>query len=88
MAFYEFNGNAPQTQHMRQLKLSLQQAHEYATRIQVQTAQMTLEQAQSQWGLPASGLTLAQFQTLIDNVVTALEAASVTNLSTQLGFTT
>lgn len=88
MAYFEFNGNAPQTQQMRQLKQSLLTAKELAERVQAQTAQMTLAQAQAQWGVPASGMTLVAFQGVIDDIVTALEATAVTNLTTQIGFTT
>jgi len=86
MAFFTFNGASAQNQQARQLKSSLQTARELAERIQVQTAQMTLAQAQEQFGLPASGLTLAQWQTTIDNIVTALNSASVTAYTDQVGF--
>ena len=88
MAFFTFNGNAAQTQQARQLKSSLIVAKELAERVQAQTAQMNLTQAQEQFGLPASGLTLAQWQTTIDNIVTALNAASVTAYTDQIGFST
>jgi hypothetical protein len=88
MAYFEFNGNAPQTAQIRQLKQSLLTAKELAERVQAQTAQMTLAQAQAQWGVPTSGLTLAQFQGVIDGIVTALAAAEITNLTNQVGFTT
>lgn len=88
MAYFSFNGSAPQTQQMRQLKQSLQTARELAERVQSQTAQMTLAQAQEQWGVPASGLTLVQFQGVIDGIVTALATADITAYTDQVGFTT
>jgi len=88
MAYFEFTGTAPQTQQVRQLKQSLLTAKELGQRIQAQSAQMTLAQAQSQWGVPASGLTLVQWQGVIDDIVTALDAVAITNLTEQVGFTT
>lgn len=88
MAFFTFNGSAAQNQQARQLKNSLIVAKELAERVQAQTAQMTLAQAQEQFGLPASGITLAQWQTTIDNIVAALNSASVTAYTDQVGFST
>lgn len=42
---------------------------------------------QAQWGVPV-GLTEAQWETLINNLVTSLQSASVTALTTQMGFST
>ena len=50
MSYFEFNGNAPQTQQVRQLKNSLLVAKELAERIQAQNAEMTEDQERTQWG--------------------------------------
>ena len=87
MAFFEFNGAAPQTQQVRQLKSQLQFVKKTAEQIQAQNAQMTDAQQTSQWGVPA-GLAGASWETLIDNLVTALGSASIDSIIEQLGFTT
>lgn len=87
MAYFTFNGNAAQNQLPRQLKSSLETSLGIALRIQAQNAQMTEADMQAQWGVPV-GLTEAQWETLINNLVTSLQSASVTALTTQMGFST
>lgn len=89
MTYFTFEGTAPQNQSMKQLKTSLQVAYEHAQRIENQLAEMTDDQAIEQFGKPAVGvLTIAQMQTTISDIVTALEATGVTNFINRVGFNT
>jgi len=84
MAFFEINQAANQAQELRGLKQSLITAYNLARNIQRQMDEMTHAQQQSQFGIPAS-LPELSFETTINNVVTALEASSITDLISKLG---
>lgn len=86
MAYFEFDGNVPQTQLVRQLKSTLITAQDLAENIAAQNAEMTLAQMTSQFGV--TGLTEVQWETTISDIVTALSGAAIANLTTKVGFTT
>lgn len=87
MAYFEFNGEAPQTQTVRRLKHALLLAKELSEQAQAQNANMTLAQMQAQFGLPTAA-SETDWENLINAIVTAVNATAVTNFTTQVGFTT
>jgi hypothetical protein len=82
MAYYELSPSAPGRQTPLGLKANLVSALNAAKQIQRESAEMTETQIQSHFGF--SG-TQAAWNATIDGVVTALEAAAVDNLISQIG---
>jgi len=84
MAFIVLSSLAPQRAHPQRLKQDLVNSLDTALSMQRQMVQMTDAQVEAQFGVPTSAVSI--FRTNVDNIVTALEVASVTNIISSLGF--
>lgn len=86
MAYFTFDSTAPQARKVQKLREYLVFAQNLAEEIAAQNAEMDLADAQAQFGVDA-GLTDVQWETTINDIVTALNAVAVTNLVNRVGFT-
>lgn len=84
MAFVILNHTAPQRAEPQALKQDLVKSLNKALEIQRQAAQMSDAQIETQYGVPTAAV--AAFRSNIDDIVTALQSSSVTNIISSLGF--
>ena len=82
MAHFALSASAPQRTDALGLKSNLVTALNIALQIQRETLEMTEAQIQTQYGFSGSQ---AVWQTTINGIVTALQAAAVTNYISKLG---
>jgi len=84
MAFIILEGTAPQRSEVQRLKQNLIKSFEDAGSIKRQIDEMTDQQVETQYGVPA--VAISAFRTNIANLETALEATAVTNIISSVGF--
>jgi len=82
MAFFPIDRNAPASNNVLEMKSILVRGIAVAEQMQKETAQMTEIQMQAQYGITA---TTAQWDAVLDGVVTALQAAAVETYISSLG---
>jgi hypothetical protein len=83
MAFFPVDRNANASNNVLEMKSILVRGIAVAEQLQRESAEMTEAQIQAQYGL--TGLTQAAWNTTINGLVTALQAAAVENYISQLG---
>ena len=82
MAFFPINRNANSSNNVLEMKSILVRGIAVAEQMQKETAQMTEAQMQAQYGITA---TTAQWNSVLNGVVTALQATAVETYISSLG---